>query len=1013
MANKSLNTKGLSRQLEEKANRLQTEVHDLKRDHSQLQSSSEDKARRIIKLEEALQNHEQDADVQHQKLQDRHDLLKHEHEATVRRCESLNTQLQQTIRDLQNKSEEKDLLHTRHDALTTESQGLQKDVNKARAHILELETNLQDEREHAEDNDRQLQSDAKAQHDQLSAKISALQRQLDDQHDRIAAERDQWKSQQRDLESQKARVDEQLVGLQRTIDKLHESEGTLSGKEMRLQEALESEKQRHQSEETMLESRIQELKDDVEEKRQEIEEIRSEWSQAKENLRVSEREREDLETENGKLDDEIVMLQDQLEDDAATKVVEKLESAEEEANDLRAQLIEVQQKLDELDSPEAKKTSPEVEQLQDEIKDLSQQLQDTKVERQCLQDKLATNSLDLHKHKSLLSEAEAERDELRSQLDEMRNQVDDTFKFDQERIDLRTSKIRLEGEVERLRAERKASVERQTALEEELEGEVARASAEENRLNAEIEDLKSNLSTKTGGQNRERRSIDQKAQRLQCRVEELEILLASSEQPADGAREISLLQKDVTAARQKESEFLQREKVQKEVLRDLKVKVSQLEKQSHDAEMARLAMDSPKSSAAGSARKNEVAELHRQVTELNQQLRDTKSKFKDEQRTLQRRLADTEREAHASSDALTQQQEQLEADLAASCQEQESLQTKNASATQTITRLRTRISTLEHDLSLARRGQTAADTTIAEERADLHDMLKEAQLTAEDLQLQIEGRDASLRAATSKEKDLRTQLRRVREERSTSAQKATALTAELDTLHGKYDRVISKFSAEQKKWHDERRAIVSKVRFTNVDTSSLHGGDRGGREMEAKHKSELRTLGLQIQYLRSRNRRSEAFREALGHEKAYLALQVKMFEACNRADLKLLGEMGVTPAASVAKTRSSAREGRPFDISNSVGDGDIHSRLHLTDAIRAHIIKTQSQGSGRGRPSLRGVVGMVMAVGRMKRAAEAWRKERRVGEEVKRMVRAQRMSLDSAGLDRGKVEKRRRSGGYR
>ena len=943
--------------------------------------------------------------------------MKNENESTIRRCEALNSQLQQSIQDLQNKQEEKDLLHSRHDALTNESQGLQKDLNKARAHISDLETSLQEEKQYAEENDRQLRSDEKARVDELSEQISALQRQIHDQQGKSTAERDQWESQRRDLQSQKARVDEQLSGLQRTVDTLHEAEGTLSSKEMRLQEALESEKDRHQSEEVILEERIQELKDDIEDKRQELEELRSELSQTKEDLRVSEHEMADCEARMHELDDEIEILQDERDGEVAMKAREGLESAEEEANDLRAQLIEAQQQLDDVASPEARKTSSEFTHVQDQLQDASQQLQTTKRERQNLQDQLATNSLELHRANSLLVETEAERDALRIQVDEMRNQVDDTFKFDQERLDLRKSKIRLEGEVERLRVERKALVEKQAALEGELESEVARAFAQEDRLKTDIELLQHKLSTKADGQHRGQKAAEQRAEHLQSRVLELEDLVASTKQREDAAQEVSQLQKDVSAARNKESEYLQREKAQKEVLRDLKTKVSHLEKQSHEAEMARLVADSPKSSAAGSARKNEVAELRLRATDLDHQLRDTKAKSKDELRTLQRRLLDTERDARISSDASEQQREQLESDLATSRQEQGSLKTQNASATQTITRLRTRISSLEHDLQLSRRGhQTAAtDTTIAEERADLHDMLKDAKLAAEDLQLQIDARDSSLRAANAKEKDLRTQLRRVRDERGSTAQKANALTTELESLHGKYDRVITKLSAEQKRWDEERRAIVSKVRFTNVDTSSLHDPRRGQQEMggegdgeATRHRAELKALGMQIQYLRSRCRRSEGFRDALAHEKRYLGLQVKMFEACNRADLELLGEIGVTPPGSTRGSEHMVAHGEKVDA---------RARLKLGDSIRSQLARAHGE-AGKKRPSLKAVVGMVVAVQRMRKGAESWRRERRVGEEVKRMVRAQRMSLGTgvegwkgeSGKNRGK---RRRSVSYR
>ncbi|KAG9614952.1 hypothetical protein KCV04_g16478, partial [Aureobasidium melanogenum] len=80
------------------------------------------------------------------------------------------------------------------------------------------------------------------------------------------------------------------------------------------------------------------------------------------------------------------------------------------------------------------------------------------------------------------------------------------------------------------------------------------------------------------------------------------------------------------------------------------------------------------------------------------------------------------------------------------------------------------------------------------------------------------------------------------------------------------------------------------------------------------------------QYMRAKCEREEAFRKDLVFSKRWFLMQVEMYGACNKADLKLLEEMGVTP-----KTKTSEQ-----------------------------------------KPSLRSVAYMIMATVRMRKMQEAW-----------------------------------------
>ncbi len=879
MSNKSINTKGLSRQQEEKANKLQDDLTGLRVKHNQLEEDFGDKSRELRKLQEQLEEVEQDADVRDQRLKDQNELLRDQHEAIAKKCESLTTQAQQAVKTLQGKAEENDLLHSRHDALISESQTLQRELSKAQAKVEELEGGLADERQHALDNDRQLRTEAKQEFDRLSEAINSLHRELEDKESQYAASQDHWESQKRGLQSQREKAEEQAAGLRRTISKLQETEGTLSGRESQLQQALESENQRHKSEEAVLERQVQEINADIEDKRQALDDLRSGLSQAKEALRISQREQVEAEEKVQALEDEVEVLQTGL-DEEAEKARDEMNAVKQEAEALRSELDEAkelltreEEKKDDQGKHDAKN------QLKNDLRVAEEQLRQVEVDGQSLQDKLSTSNLELHRLKASSAEVEAERDEVRIQLQQIQNQVDDTFKLDQEKLDLRASKLKLDNDVSRLREERKGLLDRNAAIERKLEGEIQRATSEEGRLNTEISDLQRKLVTASKGRDRELHAAEQQVQRLERRVEELESQADGNAEHGEAAAELSMIQKDLSTARRKEAVYLQREAAQKDIVRELKQKTMRLERQSHELEVARLAVASPQSSVGGSARKNELIEVQSQLSIAHQQLKDARAKSRDDLKAMQRRLGKSERQAQENLDGYEQQRENLESELSENRHEQEALVSKNNIATQTIARLRTRIASLENDVHAHRQTNTA-DNTIAEERKDLHDMLKDAKLTAEDLQVQLTAQDNHLASATSREKELRTQLKRVREERTFQTDKSSALSAELENLQTRYERAVHKFSRQQRSWEDERKTMTSRVRFPNMSISSLHANnEEESMEMVNRHAAELRGLAKQIQWLRAKLNREQEFRSGLIYEKKYMKLEIEMFEA--------------------------------------------------------------------------------------------------------------------------------------
>lgn len=802
MANKSVNNKGLSRQLEEKGNRLQQELAQLRKEHAQLQEELSSKLREERRLQEQLQSQQLDADVQDQRLNDRNELLRSENESLKRRIESSAQQEEKFEKALQEKNEEKDLLHSRHDALTAESQQLQKDLTRAQSTIQQLQANVEEERQHALQNEHRLRSDMHEDQSRHLEELNKLRRELSTQESRMVAATELWESQRRNLEAQRDKAEEQAASLQRTISKLHETEGTLSNRETQLQHALSGEKERHQSEEAFLQRQIKDMNTQLEEKRSTIDSLRRDLSEAEENLRVLNTEQSTWEEKVQALEDEIEVLQAGM-DDEAEMAQQELEDARKRLHALESELATIRDGRSHDDGEQAQK--------------FRQQLDQTRSEKQTLQDQLAATKIELHALQSSMTDAEAERAQLQSDAKEMEVQLDEIKKRDQDNLGLRSSNSRLITEVNRLRAEQKSLLEK---------------------------------------------------------TDHLEKLLNKGDVQHEATTELNQLQTDLVNARQRELGFIGREAAQKEVVKGLKQQVTRLERQAHEAEIAHLTSGTPKSSD-GSARKNEVVELRRQLIDSQQQIKEARKKSRENLQSSQKDLLTSQQEVQR----LQSLQEQLELDLNAAQQAQELLQAEKSASDATTARLRNRVNLIEKDLRVYRR-RTTEDDTMAAERKDLHDLLKDAKLEAEDLQNQLSLKESSMAKLMARETQIRSQLKRIRGDRSLQEQRSHALAQELMSLRIRHNNTVEQLAKYQQVWAEERREIMSRVRFPHHSISEMQdGATESERKAEDRHVGELRGLAKQIQWLKAKCQREKDFRTRLVFEKKFLLVRIGMFEA--------------------------------------------------------------------------------------------------------------------------------------
>ncbi|KAJ5188779.1 Spindle associated [Penicillium cf. griseofulvum] len=586
MSNKSFTTKGLSRQMEDRTEKLEEEIRQLQRENDSLTTELESKTNHATLLEERYQTIQHGLEDNANQLVEDLSAARRDRDQARQELRTTSGRLQEALDELQRGTDEKELLQTRHNALTNESGGLQLELDRAQSRIRELQKAVQDATSRAQDEGHNLRWQHKAELERLQEEIENLHHEIEEKEGQFAVDQSRWESSKRTLQSEKEWAEGQVTDLKRTIDTLQEAGSSYSGKESRLQEAIDSEKKRYTQEKSMLNRQIQDLKDDLDKTRRDLDEKRDELLTAKQDARVSKREELALVDKVRALEDEVIVLQSSLADEQ------------------------------ELAKGRQNGTS-----------DLDKNLEKSIAERQKLRDQLANAHVEIFDLKTSAQEIEAERAELQAQLDRVQN-ADDTTRFDHEKLELRKTVTRLDNELKVLR-------DAKSSLEDQLISESERFAAEEGRLSAEIDRLQDKLLAGAGNRDRELTSAKTKVQRLERRTQELEALLEQqpvAENEQSGAHgDLSLLRHSLEEARKREKILLQRESKQKTSAQSYKSRVEELEKDLHDAMMIKFESHSPHNSPSNKLHE-ELRSLRKQVAEAHRSLQKVNTKNRELER---------------------------------------------------------------------------------------------------------------------------------------------------------------------------------------------------------------------------------------------------------------------------------------------------------------------------------------------------------------------------------------------
>ncbi|KAI9834453.1 MAG: hypothetical protein M1826_002607 [Phylliscum demangeonii] len=608
-------------------------------------------------------------------------------------------------------------------------------------------------------------------------------------------------------------------------------------------------------------NQVEQLRQALDDAELEVEELSNREAELKEAL---EREKERHERDKATLSDRIDELMDQIdnEEDAAkgsneeletikdeleAKFQKELDARDEENDELKAEIEVLQTRLrkdhdkDELEAKFQKELDvrdEENDELKAEIEVLQTQLRKDHDKYETLQQEVADRSkAELVALRDQFELQRAKDIELRQQAAEGSN------------AGLKALRERLENDqrnqAEQFRQRREALEAEQQLLREQL--------AEERRSHAE----------------RCKQTSDMSKAELDARREafenELNNHIEMHQQATERSRtELAALRKELEA-KKKEARNLE-EKVQ-----GLEDEIVVLQGSMED-EMEQTKADL-------SAAQEELAALKEQLKGVGAE------------RDMQSRKLRVFEENHARSEAYEVEIRTLKRQLADHRQQQEIHIRDRHAAEQSVAELRAKLVGLE---TIAHGAQSEAIRHAIEqerqERKEWQIQLDKAQVEIEDLEGRLSQQDFRVESLTLREKELRAQLKKARDERAYQNQKASKGATELDELQRRHEDAVSKISKREKSWEEERRAL-GQVQLVS----------------HKQHQSELKGLAKQIMYLRKKCEREERFRGDLAFVKKFFMMQVEMYHNCNNVDLEMLAEMGITPDRSIREKKPGLR----------------------------------------------------------------------------------------------------------
>ncbi|CRK14319.1 hypothetical protein BN1723_017387, partial [Verticillium longisporum] len=195
----------------------------------------------------------------------------------------------------------------------------------------------------------------------------------------------------------------------------------------------------------------------------------------------------------------------------------------------------------------------------------------------------------------------------------------------------------------------------------------------------------------------------------------------------------------------REREFLQRESAHKDIVKNLKRQIADLERQAHEAEMSRL-IASPNSSST-SARPSEVNSLRTQLSSAQQSVQEFKTKARD----AERKIGQIERDFQSRLDDLEDQKASLEQALEDAQRDADEVTVLHEKA---LRRLSQKLEKSERERKAAASSRLNLDSMSSEHR-NLQELLQQSEAETDALEHDVLQQQDAIDALSAAEASLR------------------------------------------------------------------------------------------------------------------------------------------------------------------------------------------------------------------------------------------------------------------
>lgn len=196
----------------------------------------------------------------------------------------------------------------------------------------------------------------------------------------------------------------------------------------------------------------------------------------------------------------------------------------------------------------------------------------------------------------------------------------------------------------------------------------------------------------------------------------------------------------------------------------------------------------------------------------------------------------------------------------------------------------------------------------ARREAELRIQLRDAKSELEESRQQALQKDERLQTAIRKEQELRERLKNSKTTSEETMYLEQDLKAQLQDAELELQTLQRQVGGRELKLQASlRRENELRSKFRSMQAEADNTQTHMAESRDKTHEKEIRGLAKQIQYMRARCSREEGFRKDLVFTKRWFLMQVEMYGACNKADLKLLEEIGVTPDQTVREKKPSLK----------------------------------------------------------------------------------------------------------